>query len=78
MVSLVRMSDNIVNLVSCFGEKTSFRLFHNYHHPSHTSDHVGSEIISISDDFGSEGMSETSLDEKTSSFGLLDTLILNV
>ena len=58
--------------------ETSYGSPNGSHHPSHNSDHVGLEIISIYDDYGSKGMSETSLEEEASSSGSLDTLISNV
>lgn len=72
------MSDNIIDLMSDSREETLYGSFHDSHDPYLNSHHIWLEVISISDDYGSEGMSETSLEEETSSSRSLDALISDV
>lgn len=55
------MSDN-TNLMRDFKMETSFGLSPDSPYPYFSSDHIGPKIITIYDDSGSEGMSETSLE----------------
>lgn len=61
------MCNNIVGLVSDYEVETPSRSSQDSCHPSHSSDRVCLEVITISDNTGSEGMAETSLKEETSS-----------
>lgn len=69
------MSVNSVDLVRDYDVETSYGLFPNCLHPFFSSDHVGPEVIIISNNSGSEGMSETSMEVETSSSESLDALI---
>lgn len=60
------MSDKHVILVSDYEVATSSRPPLNSPHPSLRRDHIEPKITSISDDFESEMISETSWEEETS------------
>lgn len=77
-ISLVRMSNNTVDLTIDSEVKTSYGLSPDSPRPSLGNDHIGAEITSISEDFDSGRVSENSLEEDNSSFESLETFIPNV
>lgn len=71
------MSDNNVDLVSDFEVEPSSNS--EVETSSLSSDHIRQEIITVSDDYGSERASGNSLKEETSYYSwLLDSLMSNV
>ncbi|CAI8619775.1 unnamed protein product [Vicia faba] len=68
------MSDNKVDSMKHFEARTSYMSSSNTLHPSFSRNHVGLEVITTSDDYGSEGMFEPSIKGEISSLGLLDAL----
>lgn len=58
--------------------ETSFGSSSNSIHPAFNNNHVGSEVITISNDSGSEGMFEPSIEGETFSSGSLDVIISNI
>lgn len=82
VIFLVRMSDNIIDLVSNskveISSSSAMGIFHDFPHLSFSSDHLRLEVIPIFDDYGLDRVFGNSSEIDISSSMSLDALILNV